>query len=61
MSTLTSLAYAAPTHERLLIIYTGGTIGMLPADDGLVPGEDFAERLAARPVAGCPAAGIARV
>ncbi|PRY63871.1 L-asparaginase [Vreelandella songnenensis] len=46
MSTLTSLAYAAPTHERLLIIYTGGTIGMLPADGGLVPGGDFAERLA---------------
>ncbi|MBZ5488218.1 asparaginase [Halomonas aquamarina] len=46
MSTLTFLANAAPANERLLIIYTGGTIGMLPADGGLTPGGDFAERIA---------------
>ncbi|PMR69942.1 asparaginase [Halomonas heilongjiangensis] len=31
---------------RLLILYTGGTIGMRPSPAGYVPGEGFAERLA---------------
>ncbi|MDN3555729.1 asparaginase [Halomonas maura] len=31
---------------RLLILHTGGTIGMLPSPRGYVPGTDFAERLA---------------
>ncbi|QTF93051.1 asparaginase domain-containing protein [Halomonas sp. BM-2019] len=30
---------------RLLILYTGGTIGMRPSPAGYVPGEGFAERL----------------
>lgn len=32
--------------SRLLILYTGGTIGMRPSPAGYVPGEGFAERLA---------------
>lgn len=32
--------------SRLLILYTGGTIGMQPSAAGYVPGKDFAERLA---------------
>ncbi len=34
--------------SRLLILYTGGTIGMRPSPAGYVPGEGFAERLAAQ-------------
>lgn len=35
------LANAAPTQERVLVIYTGGTIGMQPNVKGLAPGGIF--------------------
>lgn len=35
------------SEATILVIYTGGTLGMLPGDKGLEPGEDFASRLAA--------------
>ncbi|WP_414499330.1 asparaginase [Zymobacter sp. IVIA_12111.31 C1] len=31
--------------RRLLILYTGGTLGMVPSPDGLVPGHQLDERL----------------
>ncbi|MDX1554062.1 MAG: type I asparaginase [Marinobacter sp.] len=31
---------------RVLLLYTGGTIGMVSSDGGYVPGEDFSARLA---------------
>ncbi|WP_227368263.1 asparaginase [Halomonas sp. M20] len=33
------------SNTPLLVIYTGGTLGMLPSDTGLVPGHDFEARL----------------
>ncbi|MFG6667334.1 asparaginase [Halomonas sp. HNIBRBA4712] len=45
---------AARRCERLLVIYTGGTIGMQGGDAGLAPGEDFPMRLA-RALEGLPA------
>ncbi|MBR2513036.1 MAG: asparaginase [Halomonas sp.] len=45
MSTTSPLTSAAPTKERLLVIYTGGTIGMLQQANGLTPGGNFRERL----------------
>lgn len=33
-------------QERVLVIYTGGTIGMQPHANGLAPGGDFATRMA---------------
>ncbi len=33
------------SHERILIIYTGGTIGMQPTATGLMPAGNFADRL----------------
>lgn len=32
-------------NAPLLVIYTGGTLGMLPSDTGLIPGHDFEARL----------------
>ncbi|WP_106477011.1 asparaginase [Phytohalomonas tamaricis] len=32
------------TFTRIAVLYTGGTIGMLPSAQGLVPGTDFANR-----------------
>ncbi|SDK92756.1 L-asparaginase [Modicisalibacter muralis] len=32
-------------EAELLVIYSGGTLGMLPSDNGLVPGGDFESRL----------------
>lgn len=32
-------------HERVLVIYTGGTIGMQPTATGLMPAGNFADRL----------------
>lgn len=45
MSTISSLTSIAPTKDRLLVIYTGGTIGMLQQANGLAPGGNFSERL----------------
>ncbi|MDP3533969.1 asparaginase [Halomonas sp. M1] len=45
MSTTSPLTSSAPTKERLLVIYTGGTIGMLQQANGLTPGGNFRERL----------------
>ena len=45
MSTLSHLAQATPNQERLLVIYTGGTIGMQQADNGLTPSGNFAQRM----------------
>lgn len=39
------LSSIASTKERLLVIYTGGTIGMLQKSNGLSPGGNFSERL----------------
>lgn len=46
MSQAPLLADTPHSHERLLVIYTGGTIGMQPQANGLAPAGDFAERLA---------------
>ncbi|WP_208644200.1 asparaginase [Vreelandella andesensis] len=46
MSITSPLVNAAPTQERILVIYTGGTIGMQPKVNGLTPGENFQERMA---------------
>lgn len=40
------LADSAPTQERILVIYTGGTIGMQQHAEGLAPGSDFTTRMA---------------
>lgn len=45
MNTSSSLVDAAPTQERLLVIYTGGTIGMQPQANGLAPGGNFTARM----------------
>lgn len=45
MSTL-SLTSCAPTRERVLIIYTGGTIGMQASPQGLVSGDNIEKRVA---------------
>ncbi|WP_048308476.1 asparaginase [Halomonas sp. PR-M31] len=34
-------------NSPILVIYTGGTLGMVPSDTGLVPGHDFEARLRA--------------
>lgn len=34
------------SNKKIQLIYTGGTLGMLPTETGLAPSEDFAERLA---------------
>ncbi|RUR30474.1 asparaginase [Vreelandella nanhaiensis] len=47
MSTFSPLANPTSRHERLLVIYTGGTIGMQQATSGLAPGGNFAQRMAA--------------
>lgn len=39
------LASNNPHQERVLVIYTGGTIGMQPHANGLAPGGDFAKRM----------------
>jgi L-asparaginase len=46
MSQAPLLADAQSSQERLLVIYTGGTIGMQPQANGLSPAGDFPERLA---------------
>lgn len=46
MSITSPLANAAPTQERVLVIYTGGTIGMQPNVKGLAPGGNFQDRMA---------------
>lgn len=33
------------SNARILVIYTGGTIGMVPSANGLVPGDDIRQRL----------------
>ncbi|MEH6640654.1 MULTISPECIES: asparaginase [Halomonadaceae] len=40
------LADSVPTQERILVIYTGGTIGMQQHAEGLAPGGDFTTRMA---------------
>lgn len=40
------LASNTTTTERVLVIYTGGTIGMQPHANGLAPGGNFANRMA---------------
>lgn len=45
MSTFSPLANAISRHERLLVIYTGGTIGMQQTVGGLAPGGNFAQRM----------------
>ncbi|MEA2120127.1 asparaginase [Halovibrio sp. HP20-50] len=47
MSLYSPLANSDSTAERILVIYTGGTIGMHPDAHGLVPGGDFSTRMAA--------------
>lgn len=47
MSPYSSLANTAPDAERILVIYTGGTIGMQQHANGLAPGGDFATRMSA--------------
>lgn len=46
-TTSSPLIDTAPTQERILVIYTGGTIGMQPHVKGLTPGGNFRERMAA--------------
>lgn len=46
MSPYSPLAESVPTQERILVIYTGGTIGMQQHADGLAPGGDFTIRMA---------------
>lgn len=46
MSSFSPLTTTAPTHERVLVIYTGGTIGMQQSANGLTPGANFAQRMA---------------
>ncbi|WP_404374503.1 asparaginase [Vreelandella aquamarina] len=45
MSQAPLLADAPSSQERLLVIYTGGTIGMQPHENGLTPAGNFPERL----------------
>jgi L-asparaginase len=45
MSTSSPLAACAPSEERILIIYTGGTIGMEVSPKGLLPSGHFDQRL----------------
>ncbi|WP_249976946.1 asparaginase [Vreelandella olivaria] len=45
MSTLSPLADATPTRQRLLVIYTGGTIGMQQEANGLAPSGNFDQRM----------------
>ncbi|HSP31975.1 MAG TPA: asparaginase domain-containing protein, partial [Halomonas sp.] len=47
MNPYSPLASSALTEERILVIYTGGTIGMQQHANGLAPGGDFATRMAA--------------
>ncbi|MGB0662530.1 MAG: asparaginase [Pontibacterium sp.] len=43
---MTSSPVSAPANSApLLVIYTGGTLGMLPSDQGLAPSPDFEPRL----------------
>lgn len=35
-------------NASVLILHTGGTIGMVPSESGYVPGDDFAERVRAQ-------------
>lgn len=46
MSLYSPLANSDLAAERILVIYTGGTIGMQPHARGLVPGGDFSTRMA---------------
>ncbi|CEP35948.1 MULTISPECIES: asparaginase [unclassified Halomonas] len=46
MSSHSPLADKPPNKERILVIYTGGTIGMQQHADGLAPSGDFATRMA---------------
>ncbi|MGM0833882.1 MAG: asparaginase [Pseudomonadota bacterium] len=46
MSINSALMKATPTQERVLVIYTGGTIGMQPNTTGLIPGGNFQARMA---------------
>ncbi|MYL24599.1 asparaginase [Vreelandella massiliensis] len=45
MSISSPLADCAPSEERILIIYTGGTIGMEVSSKGLLPAGHFDKRL----------------
>lgn len=45
MATYSRLADSVPRQERILVIYTGGTIGMHQESHGLSPGGDFAARM----------------
>ncbi|WP_417596383.1 asparaginase [Oceanospirillum sp.] len=42
---ITSAASTEGTHNTIALIYTGGTIGMVDSDKGLIPGGNMAERL----------------
>lgn len=46
MSQAPLLADVQQSQERLLVIYTGGTIGMQPQANGLTPAGEFSSRLA---------------
>ncbi|MBT2788720.1 asparaginase [Halomonas sp. ISL-106] len=45
MISYSPLADSVPTQERILVIYTGGTIGMQQHAEGLAPSGDFAIRM----------------
>ncbi|XKH61453.1 asparaginase [Halomonas sediminis] len=45
MSHTSSVASNAPRDARVLVIYTGGTIGMQMSEHGLAPSGNFAQRL----------------
>ncbi|MGP9687172.1 asparaginase [Halomonas sp. AOP25-F1-15] len=45
MATYSRLADNIPRQERILVIYTGGTIGMRQEAQGLAPSGDFASRM----------------
>lgn len=45
MSTISPLVDTTPTQQRLLVIYTGGTIGMQQTAHGLAPCGNFAQRM----------------
>ncbi len=46
MNPYSPLADSVPSQERILVIYTGGTIGMQQHAEGLTPGGDFTNRMA---------------
>ncbi|MDN6321805.1 MAG: asparaginase, partial [Halomonas sp.] len=45
MSSPSPLSEPPPSENRILVIYTGGTIGMQPQAHGLAPSGNFATRM----------------